>query len=157
MFHNYFMWPLLRKSCGWWLFFLFAVRYIVSLIPTHNCPIVLSMFLLVFMWSLMQVIPVSSSKLFLNWTVSAWNLEILEYFLHYRQEGDKAWSYHQVIKMSSSRYLIYTIYILSPGNDYLYTYFNQVIEICYHQVIIISITGTDNEYYFHQTPFPAIQ
>ena len=138
MFHNYFMWPLLRKSCGWWLFFLFAVRYIVSLIPTHNCPIVLSMFLLVFMWSLMQVIPVSSSKLFLNWTVSAWNLEILEYFLHYRQEGDKAWSYHQVINMSSSRYLICTsfhqvIYIFFlPGNRYI---FQQVINISFRQVM----------------------
>ena len=43
-----------------------------------------------------QIVPVSSSKLFLNWTVNSWNLPIDEYFLHYREDGANAWEYHQV-------------------------------------------------------------
>ena len=43
-----------------------------------------------------KIIPVSSSKLYLNWTVNSWNLPVKQYFLSYRAEGDKAWKYHEV-------------------------------------------------------------
>jgi hypothetical protein len=42
------------------------------------------------------VLAVSSSKLFLNWTVEDWNQPITGYSLSYREEGDNSWHYHQV-------------------------------------------------------------
>ena len=42
------------------------------------------------------MLAVSSSKLFLNWTVEAWNQPITGYSLSYREEGDNSWRYHQV-------------------------------------------------------------
>lgn len=47
-----------------------------------------------------QIIPVSSTKLFLNWTIVSWNLPVKEYFLHFRGEGENAWEYHQVSEIS---------------------------------------------------------
>jgi hypothetical protein len=43
-----------------------------------------------------KVVAVSSSKLFLNWTVEDWNSPVTGYSLSYREEGDDSWRYHQV-------------------------------------------------------------
>jgi hypothetical protein len=43
-----------------------------------------------------KVVAVSSSKIFLNWTVDDWNSPVTGYSLSYREEGDDSWRYHQV-------------------------------------------------------------
>jgi hypothetical protein len=43
-----------------------------------------------------KVVAVSSTKLFLNWTVEDWNRPVTGYSLSYREEGDDSWRYHQV-------------------------------------------------------------
>ncbi len=44
-----------------------------------------------------EVLAVSSSKLFLNWTVVEWNQPVTGYSLSYREEGDNSWRYYQVV------------------------------------------------------------
>jgi len=60
---------------------------------------------------------VSSSKLFLNWTVVEWNQPIISYILSYREGGDNQWKYHLVSKIDagSSSFLMSN---LSASTEY---------------------------------------
>jgi len=64
-----------------------------------------------------RIVAVSSSKLFINWTVQDWNLPVTGYILSYREGGSNSWKLHMVqeIDEGSTSYLIRN---LTAGKEY---------------------------------------
>jgi len=55
-----------------------------------------------------HIVAVSSSKLFINWTVTSWNLPVTGYILSFREGDTNQWKYHMVsqIDAGSTSYLM---------------------------------------------------
>ena len=64
-----------------------------------------------------HIVAVSSSKLFINWTVNDWNSPVSGYILSYREDGDNQWRFHLVsrIDAGSTSYLMSN---LSKSKEY---------------------------------------
>ena len=99
------------------------------------------------------IVAVSSSKLFLNWTVEDWNRPISGYFLSYREGGDNQWKYHVVSKIDSgsTSYLMsnlttdkgYTVKLAaknSYGTGDFDTYHEEITTLDFDPVFIPEVT-----------------
>ena len=103
-----------------------------------------------------HIVAVSSTKLFINWTVNSWNLPVTGYILSFREGDSNAWKYHMVsqIDVGSTSYLMsnltantpYTIKMAaknSHGTGEFNTYHEPVNTLDFDPVFIpeVSIKG----------------